>query len=148
MTVIESLQGLAGDWVGVNEFRLMPDDPGKPLTASARVAVAVGKGVTVAYGWVHPEDGAQQGFLFLFDGAEQGEVEGVLLDTWHQSPASMRLTGGLEDSGIHIDSAYAEEWNWAIRIGADADGNLVLTMDNSGPQIPAYAAMKATYTRA
>jgi hypothetical protein len=145
--VIECLNGLVGDWAGVNRFRLMPDDAAVPLESSARVAIAAGHGITVAYSWIHPADGAQQGFLFLFDGEQAGLTVGVWLDTWHQAPQPMRLAGTPVDSGVRLTATYGDGWDWTIRIGAGPDADLLFAMDNQGPEVEAYQTMTAVYNR-
>jgi hypothetical protein len=123
----------------------MPDDDVVPLELSLRVATATGDGLTVAYDWTHPADGPQQGFLFLFDGEEPQQVEGMWLDTWHQTPRPMRLTGTADDSGVRLSAPYAQEWEWSIRLRPGP--GLLFAMDNQGPDVPAYAAMSADCSR-
>lgn len=115
------------------------------MESSARVVA--GNGVSVAYAWVHPDDGPQQGFLFLSDSEQAGEAAGVWLDSLHQAPQPMRLAGTSEDSAIRLTAAYGDGWVWTIRIGAGPDADLLFTMENQGPGFEAYAAMRAVYTR-
>ena len=107
----------------------------------------VGNGTSVTYTWIHPADGPQQGFLFMFDGEHEGQTAGVWLDTWHQAPRPIRLAGTYEDSGICMAASYGPGWDWTIRIGAGPDANLLFALDNSSPEIDAYPAMAAVYTR-
>ncbi len=60
-----------GAWVGPNGFRLMPSDPLADAPMSATVSLAAGGELAqIAYSWVHPADGEQDGLLVLGQGDE------------------------------------------------------------------------------
>lgn len=147
MRVIEQAKDLLGDWSGVNEFRLMPEDAAEPLASSARVGTAAGNGLTLAYTWTHPADGLQEGFLLVFDREHAGEAAGVWLDSWHQAPEPMTLTGTHDRAGIRLTAEYGEGWNWIVMLAKDPDGQLRLSMENQGPDVEAYPAMAAVQAR-
>jgi hypothetical protein len=108
--IVESMQRLAGSWTGANAFTLMPDDPAVPLESSLRVAEVAGCALTLSYTWVHPDDGPQEGFLFVFEGEQAPQVQAVWLDTWHQKPQPMSLTGELAGSGARLSAPYGDGW--------------------------------------
>lgn len=148
------LAGAAGEWLGENAFRLMPDDPAHVAPAAAEVLV--GRLTTLQYTWAHPEDGPQQGSLGLGLGLGLG-VEGtgaqigvlaLWADSWHQHPQARVLDGRAVGDVVTVGYDYvAEEWRWEIVLTAAPD-RLLVRMDNveltTGER---YAAMTANLTR-
>ena len=80
-------------WTGSNAFRLMPTDAAHDAVATAEVTEGAGGNlVSLAYTWLHPDDGAQDGLLVLGPAPEDSAVA-LWGDSWHQTPAAQVLTG-------------------------------------------------------
>ncbi|MGA5298446.1 hypothetical protein ACPCHT_00880 [Nucisporomicrobium flavum] len=129
------LSDFAGSWTGTNGFRLMPGDPLAEAPATVIVTTAAGGHLTlVAYTWVHPADGPQDGLIVVASAGEGGSLVAVWGDSWHQKPATMSLPGGpAGDATFEFTGDYGGGWGWRIRLdGTDAD-NLRVGMDNIIP---------------
>lgn len=112
-------------------FRLMPTDEmeDRPATATVETAAA-GHGLLVRYTWEHPDDGPQSGVLLVASPDEDGGVHATWLDSWHQQPYPMLLTGRAAGSGQDGPSArlagtYGETWGWEIDVDL-TDGARIL----------------------
>lgn len=117
---------------GTCAFRLMPNDDLVSGPSTASVTPLGPEGLTLTYTWTHPDDGDQCGSVLVGGRTEDGQVEAVLFDTWHQQPGFMRLTGTRADDRIELFGSYAEEWGWTIniRLGADVSS---MVMQNVVP---------------
>lgn len=125
----------ARELTGTNAFRLMPADPlhEAPATATVRPA-AGGHALVVTYTWEHADDGPQDGLLVVSSPDDEGVVHATLLDSWHQKPGPMQLTGRLLDAGLgaSVAATYAEIFGWQIDVRLVGDG-LELDMRNVVP---------------
>lgn len=131
-------------WTGSNAFRLMPTDAAHDAVATADVTQAAGGNlVSIAYTWLHPDDGAQDGLLVLGPGPDDSAVA-LWGDSWHQTPAAQVLTGSVEAGVWTVGHDYVPgQWRWRIVVDASATAELVLRMENvalDGGK-PPYAAM-------
>jgi hypothetical protein len=142
---LEPVAELAGRWVGTNRFRLMPDDEFTPSDATAGVyRHAKGIAVVITYTWT--ESGVdQEGVLLVSRAAEDG-VQAVWLDSWHQSPSWMLLTGVSHDGVITLNGSYAEGGEWQIIV--DPSDGLRLRMRNAVPGVDLYDVVDTDFTRA
>jgi len=126
---------LAGTWLGTNGFRLMPDDPLAEFPATASVTSAAGGHLTlVAYAWVHPVDGPQDGMLVIGSAGGAGSLIAMWADSWHQQPVPMSLSGrhGPGDR-YELEGEYAGGWGWRIVFEVNGADDLRMRMDNVVP---------------
>jgi hypothetical protein len=132
------------DLVGENAFRLMPTDPWRSRPAKGRLeSAAGGSALLLRYDWEHPDDGPQDGILLIGSPEEQRGVEAMWLDSWHQKPGPLLLTGTAADGATCVlAGTYLQEWGWEIHL--DLDAGLRMTMRNV---IPA-SAVKAEQAQA
>jgi hypothetical protein len=145
----------AGEWTGTNGFRLMPADELAAGPAAATVRLGAGGHLTsLAYEWVHPEDGPQDGVLLLWAG-EGDVVHAVWGDSWHQQPEARALSGTSNGSVIELEAGYGGGWRWRIAVEATDPAQLRVVMSNvvpadqateDGPAGP-YPAMITELTR-
>jgi hypothetical protein len=106
-------------WAGTNGFRLMPADPLAEGPATAVVTTAAGGNLTsLAYTWVHPTDGPQDGLLVWGP-----DVMAFWGDSWHQQPEPRVLEGSptYDGGGIELECEYGGGWRWQIGVRLDAD---------------------------
>lgn len=126
---------------GTCAFRLMPDDA--MTTAESRVALTrIGPVVvSLAYEWIHPDDGPQQGVLLVGGGpegqgpddadasAEQVAITVAWADSWHQQPGLRTLHGTRAGGHLDVSATYAGDWGWTVELdGLDAAGEAPITM--------------------
>ena len=136
---------------GTNAFRLIPDDAmhEAPATATVRSS-AGGHALVLTYTWEHAEDGPQDGVLLVASADDGGVVHATLLDSWHQHPAPMHLTGRMLPGGLgaSVSAVYAEVYGWEVDVRLDA-GELAMDMRNVLPaeDVPQESAGAATATR-
>ncbi len=120
---------------GTNAFRLMPIDPlhEAPATATVRSAAA-GHALVLAYTWEHADDGPQDGVLVLSSPDDDGVVHATLLDSWHQKPGPMHLTGRqLPDGlGASVSATYYEIYGWEVDVRLDG-ASVAMDMRNVVP---------------
>ena len=118
---------------GRSGFRLLPDDELQARPATGRVeSAAAGNALLVRYEWEHPDDGQQAGILLIGSPDDEHGVHATWLDSWHQQPGPMLLTGVAPDGvSCALAGTYADGWGWQIRLSL-ADG-LELTMYNVVP---------------
>ena len=131
-------------WTGSNAFRLMPTDAPHAAVAAAEVTVGAGGNLlSLAYTWLHPDDGAQDGLLVLGPGAE-GTAVALWGDSWHQTPEAQVLTGTVDSGVWTVGYEYVPgQWSWRVTVDASAASELLVVMENvalDGDE-PAYAAM-------
>ena len=141
-----ALTDWAGPWTGTNGFRLMPSDPIHEAPATAEVArKAGGNLVALAYTWVHPADGAQDGFLVLGPDADPGGLTALWGDSWHQSPEPRVCTGTVSEGVLTVGYEYQAGWRWVITVEPIEAGALRLQMDNVIPETAADATSAGSY---
>jgi hypothetical protein len=128
---------------GSNAFRLMPEDDlfEAPATATVRSA-AGGHALVVAYTWEHADDGPQDGVLLVSSPDDDGIVHATLMDSWHQKPGPMHLTGRLleDGSGASVSAVYYQVYEWEVDV-RPVDGGLELDMRNVVPDGGTYDVM-------
>ena len=136
---VNLLASHSGAWSGSSAFRMMPTDEFESRPASAEVDVAAaGNITTLAYEWEHPTDGRQAGLLAIWATDDTGsEIGGVWIDSWHQQPAAMELSGTADDGGVALEGTYAETWGWRIAVERGDPERLRIVMCNVVP--PEYA---------
>ncbi|MGQ0838111.1 DUF1579 family protein [Actinokineospora sp.] len=150
MDVEKSLSKVAGAWVGTNRKRMMPDEEYHETAAVAAVSLAAqGNAATFSYTWADeglPQDGA----LLLTNGDEPGTVRAVWVDSWHQSPQWMEMTGEVDEHGvIRLEGGYSNSARWRLVVDTSDSARLRLAMDNVMPDMDLdYQAVEATYRRA
>ncbi len=128
----QPLGRLAGTWRGTNGFRLMPTDEFHDAPATAVVATAAGGHVVVVtYTWSHPDDGPQDGALFVGSPDDEQTVGAAWGDSWHQKPSILTLTGTLTAGRLEVTADYGGGWQWTIAL--EGDDPLRLTMQNVVP---------------
>ncbi|MDO5634761.1 MAG: hypothetical protein Q4G34_07820 [Micrococcus sp.] len=142
-------------WSGTCAFRLMPDHELNPLPSTAATTmVAEGVAWTLAYVWLHPDDGVQEGHLLVGGPAEDGSVSAAWVDSWHQKDeiASLHGTNRCPDAGdgvITLEMEYSG-WGWRIEVER-AEQVLRMRMDNvipagvEGAEPGPYRVMDATW---
>jgi hypothetical protein len=131
---MHALRQHAGSWIGINSFRLTPNDEPEVAASLAVVSVAAAGLLTqIAYTWSHAADGEQSGLLVLGGGEEPGAVVALWCDTWHQ-PAARSLAGGEADGVVHLAYTYAGDWQWVIEVDATSADVLRVRMDNVIPE--------------
>jgi hypothetical protein len=151
MSLAQVFDHALGSWEGTNGFRLMPSDPLSEAPASGTVSLAAGGCVaTIAYTWIHPQDGAQDGLLALGIGGGDNSITALWGDSWHQHPEVKIFEGTIDERGlISAGYEYADGWRWEIILDPTEADLLSLRMDNvvlpeaATAEIPAvaYAAM-------
>jgi hypothetical protein len=96
----------------------MPADPLADGPATAVLTTAAGGNLTsLAYTWVHPADGPQDGLLVYGPG-----VAALWGDSWHQQPEPRSLSGRATDDGaVELECEYGGGWRWQIAVRVEAD---------------------------
>lgn len=148
MRVGETLAAAVGEWTGTNRLRIMPTDPYRASAARATVAAAAGgNAVTVAYAWA--EDNApQEGLLTIADGAEPNAAVAVWLDSWHQQPRWMELTGTVDAAGVvRLEGSYGPGLGWRIALDPGDGTTFRMAMDNVMAETGPYRVVEADYAR-
>jgi len=147
MLTSESMTAMQGRWTGTNKFRLMPTDGFADSESIAHVRVeAKGHAVTISYSWA--EAGVPQEGVLLVSAGQNDDLQAVWVDSWHQNPSWMQLTGRTAESRIStLDGSY-DGGAWRIVIETDGVA-LRLKMFNEVPSmnLDAYIAMDATLTK-
>lgn len=135
---------------GSGGFRLMPGDDMATGDASATLTPqADGHALVLTYSWTHPEDGPQTGVLLAGSPEQEGDaVEASWIDSWHQKPSPLHLTGTLESSALELSAFYSGTWGWQIRLDLGSPEATVVVMRNVIPeealdQAPPGEAMQA-----
>lgn len=122
----------AGTWQGSSSFRVFPHEELADAPSTLTVtSVAGGVGTTLAFTWVHPEDGEQHGHLLVGAPAD-GAVAAAYLDSWHQQAGPATLTGTGDDERLDVSYEYAPGWRWRITVTPTDDG-LAMRMSNTVP---------------
>lgn len=120
--------------VGECGFRLMPTDDFATGPAALRIELAAGGWASIVrYQWTHPEDGEQDGALFIASLEEDGSLQATLVDSWHQKPGPMHLTGTRENSVTKLYGTYMETWGWEIELRL-VESDVRLIMRNVVPE--------------
>ena len=130
----EYLRPVAGSWNGENRLRIMPDDPWQTSVATALVQVhARGHLATLAYTW-EESGNEQEGVLVLTETEEPDGLSAIWVDTWHQHPQCMTLTGAWrEDGSILVNGEYGDETyraGWSIAVTCSERDGFTITMQN------------------
>ncbi len=99
----------------------------------------------LAYTWLHPDDGAQDGLLVLGPDESPGEVVALWADSWHQKPAAKHLRGTTGQDTLTVGYAYAEGWEWRITLTIDHPDRLRWRMDNVVPPSASGTDEATTY---
>jgi hypothetical protein len=146
MTILAALTERAGAWTGTNGFRLMPADALHDAPATAEVSVKAGGNLAaLAYTWLHPADGPQDGLLVLGPAADPPGVTALWGDSWHQSPEARVCTGTGGVGVIKVGYEYAPGWRWEITVDPTEPGSLRLQMVNVVPEDPAAGRAAVAY---
>lgn len=133
------LTEFAGSWAGINGFRLMPADPLAELPATATVTTAAGGHLTaVAYTWVHPEDGPQDGLMLI--GKTEDGLTATWGDSWHQKPEQRTLTATDDQT---FECEYGGGWGWQITFDPTDQDTFRMRMHNVIPADQATDDIKA-----
>ena len=122
--------GSSSAWAGTNGFRLLPADPLAEGPAMATLSTAAAGHLTsLAYTWVHPTDGPQDGLLVWGPG-----VAAFWGDSWHQQPEPRTLSGGGGGAGtsLALSAEYGGGWSWNVLLDVDGPA-LRLRMQNVVP---------------
>lgn len=123
----------AGEWTGTSSFRMYPHEDLVDAPSGLVVgSVAGGVGSTLAFTWVHAEDGEQHGHL-LVGTPEDGALTVAYLDSWHQKVGPAVLTGTGDGAAFDVSYEYAPGWRWRIVVGR-ADDGLTMRMTNTVPE--------------
>lgn len=124
-------RALSGD----GSFRLMPTDDLATAPATRRVETgAGGHALLLRYTWTHPTDGEQDGILLCAAAGEDGDaLTATWLDSWHQKPFPLTLSGTLAGSGVQLLGVYAETWGWEINLTL-GEARVGIEMRNVIPQ--------------
>ncbi len=135
---------LVGSWGGTNGFRMMPTDDLQHTAATAQLSIAAGGHcLLLAYTWVHPTDGPQDGVLLVSAAPEDEEpdehlprtdsISAAWCDSWHQQPAMRILSGTIDDRQLQVEAGYGGGWRWSIALDGGRSNVLGLTMCNIVP---------------
>jgi hypothetical protein len=149
-TLETSLRAVVGDWTGTNRKRMMPTDDYTETPATAAITIAAqGNAVTFAYTWAE-EGKPQDGVLLITNGDAPGSVRAVWVDSWHQSPQWMELSGSIDDGGvIRLEGTYPEDNRWRVIIDPTDADQVRMAMDNVMPSYDVdYQVVEAAYKRA
>jgi hypothetical protein len=82
----------------------------------------------------------------LISRAPEGGVQAAWLDSWHQSPSWMTLTGTSDDGVITVDGSYPGGGGWQIIV--DPRDGLRLRMRNAVPGVDLYDVVDTDLTPA
>lgn len=138
MDLREFTDQVAGDWVGVNRLRLMPDDDYAESAATASVRIVAGQFASFAYTWFDG-DAAQDGLVVIQGPLD--DLSAVWMDSWHCAPAWMTFAGRAGDGTLALEGSYpappGPDWGWQIHVGIH-DSRPRLTMHNQVPGSDPY----------
>jgi len=110
------------------------------------MAGAGGNVVSLAYTWLHPDEGPQDGALVLGRANDGDAVIALWADTWHQSTARLFPDAEAAAGSVPLEYEYAPSWTWQVELIV-APGSLQIVMRNSVPEgepsvpVGAYDAM-------
>lgn len=152
MRVAERFAAVTGEWTGVNNLRMMPDDEFRGSDGSATIATqSRGNIATIAYTWSDFDGQPQAGLLVLSDGEGEGEVSAIWSDSWHQHPQWLPMTGSVSAGGVisvrGIYGAGDEQGSWWIHLDPTDAARLTMTMDNEWMDSGQYEVVRATFAR-
>ncbi len=152
MSIPQALSGLAGEWAGVKQLWLDPEQPAAVCEASAAVSTAAqGQFLTVRYTWStegHPQDG----LLLLGSETPEALPGAVWLDSWHMANQFMICTGeSASEHSVAVRGAYAAspgpDWGWRITVAVEGDAQFRLSMHNIAPDGAEALAVLVNFTR-
>lgn len=158
MSIPQTLTSLVGEWAGVKQLWLDPNQPAAVCAANASVSTAAqGQFLTVRYTWStegQPQDGGhpQDGLLLL--GSERPEAlpKAVWLDSWHMANQFMICAGeSVSERSVAVKGAYAAppgpDWGWRITVETDGAEKFRLIMHNIMPDGVEALAVLVNFTR-
>ncbi len=158
MSIPQALSGLAGEWAGVKQLWLAPEQPAAVCEASAAVSTAAqGQFLTVRYTWStegQPQDGGhlQDGLLLLGSETPEALPRAIWLDSWHMANQFMICAGeSASEHSVAVRGAYAApagpDWGWRIIVEADSAAKFRLSMHNLTPDGVEALAVLVNLTR-
>jgi GrpB-like predicted nucleotidyltransferase (UPF0157 family) len=151
MSIPVSLVNLVGQWHGINQLWLTPDEPVRESKTTATVAlIAQGKFLTFRYTWTE-EHQPQDGLLVIGQEGNDNLIKAVWMDSWHMRDLSMLCQGSLDPQGcLSVQGTYAAppgpDWGWRIILEPGEGNTLRLAMINIVPDGREALAVEAVYT--
>lgn len=151
MSVPAPLASTEGDWTGEGTLFMpwqSPPEFSYPTTASVRIAA---KGfLRIDYTWSH-EGQPHEGMLLLTDEKQDGAVDAVWIDSWHQGQSFLLSHGGVEPDGtVSVRASYpapsGPDWGWRTVLTASAE-RLSIVMYNIPPDGEETLAVRNVYSR-
>lgn len=71
--------------------------------------------------------------LLIASPEEDGTIQATLVDSWHQKPGPMHLTGTLAGDTVSLHATYMGTWGWNVLVTLSADG-VRMVMQNVVPE--------------
>ena len=153
MSAPESLEKLAGSWMGTSRlWRPWLSPPDTESASTAIVAPAVGgKFVTIGYVWIVDGE-AQEGLMLLGHDRKRNAVSAIWVDSWHMSDAPMVCAGSIDGDGvIDVRGSYAAppgpDWGWRTVIDPGGKDSFEIVMYNISPDGEETLAFRNSYER-
>lgn len=146
------LSELVGQWSGSNRLWVMPGDPVRESKASATVVSSGSALALITYTWEY-EGKAQAGTLAVRTNSEAGDVEVVLMDSWHTANKFMLFHGDEDNQGlVAVRGSYpappGPNWGWRIVVEASSADAFCVRMYNITPAGEEAIAVETQYERA
>lgn len=152
MATPKLFESMTGWWEGTSSLSL-PWERKEPYDSPSSLHVEQGpKGAYahVEYRWSH--EGVQHhGVLIIAGDRKAGTISAGWVDSWHQSPSVLNLTGKWtgEDSFSalgHYSAGEGPDWGWRIDLKMNGD-KLHLEMTNIHPDGKEEWAVRCDYAR-
>jgi broad specificity phosphatase PhoE len=147
-----TLKDLVGDWTGHNQLWVIPGEPVRESSTTARVELAAGgRYLVVRYTWTE-KDEPQDGHLVVRLADDTTGADMVWVDSWHQGAGFLMLAGEEKSpTSIAARGSYpapsGPDWGWRIAISTVASDRYVMRMWNITPDGQEALAVEASYRR-
>jgi hypothetical protein len=146
------MQEINGSWQGRNYLWMEPGTPVFESDSTAQVrTVAQGQFTEISYTWAY-EGEPQEGRLFIGRPSKDGDVVGVLFDTWHLNGTFMVFKGTAGPEGaVSLLGSYAAppgpDWGWEIVVEPPENDAFFFRMYNITPEGEKALAVEVKYLR-
>ena len=133
-----------GSWQGSNGLRMLPEEEFDRSGATAQVRmVGGGLATQIDYTWEHGGE-PQSGMLLV--NAVDGAASAVFLDTFHQAPGWLMMSGTASADGFEVAATYAPGFDWIIAVRWLGD-RWEMSMSNALAGTGAYVAVDMRFHR-
>lgn len=141
-----------GEWSGINQLWVRPEDPVRQSEASASIELAANDCFAlIKYTWSDLGE-PQDGVLLVRLARDLSPLDMVWIDSWHTGGKFMEFRGEEgQDGCISALGSYpappGPDWGWRIILAADSNAAFQIIMYNISPDGDEALAVRAQFTR-